>query len=135
MKKIIKVVMIVIILIIVISLILFSTLNNNKKYLNTITKNINKNYKLEEKITYSNKYGNYYIFTTKNNVIVLNKEYEEILKEDIEILSENKNKYEIIYKNNKLMYEETILKKGNLIYKYYDVTNNELIKETNLEKK
>ena len=33
------------------------------------------------------------------------------------------------------MYEETILKNNKLTYKYYDATNNELIKETKMEQK
>ena len=133
MKKIISIISILLIIIIILSLILFSITNKNDKYLSSITKDISKNYKIEEKITYSNKYGNYYIFTTKKNVIVLNKEYEEILKEKISIL--DKNNLDLIYKNNKLMYEETIYKKDKVTYKYYDATNNKLIKETHLEKK
>ena len=133
MKKVIKIIVIILLITVIISIILFSINNKNNEYLTSISKDISKNYKVEEKITYSNKYGNHYILTTKKNVIVLNKEYEEILKEDIDILDDNKNNYDLIYKNNKLMYEETILKKDKLTYKYYDATNNELINETNLE--
>ena len=135
MKKVIKLVLTILLIAIIIFIILFSTINKNNKYLKNITKEIEKNYKLKEDITYSNKYGNYYIFTTDTKVIVLNKEYEEILSKDMDILAKNKNKYALIYKNNKLIYEETILKKDKLTYKYYDATSNELIKETNLEKK
>ena len=135
MKKIIKLTLIVISILVIISIYLITINNQNNKYLEIINKDIKKNYKLKEKITYSNKYGNYYIFTTKKNVIVVNKKYEEILKKDIDILDENKNNYELIYKNNKLMYEKTILKKGKLTYKYYDATNNKFIKETTMEKK
>lgn len=135
MKKILKIIIIILLLALFVYIIIFSTINKNNKYINNLTKDIEKNYKLKEDIKYSNKYGNYYIFTTDTKVIVLNKEYEEILIEDIKILDENKNNYDLIYKNNKLMYEETILKDQKLTYKYYDATNNELIKETNLEKK
>lgn len=135
MKKIIKLLALVIIIILTITIIMFSLINKNNKYLNSITKDIKSNYKLKSDITYSNKYGNYYIFTTSTKVIVLNKEFEEILSKDIDILDKNKNNYELIYKNNKLMYEETILKNNKLTYKYYDATNNELIKETKMEQK
>ena len=135
MKKIIKIVALILIIIFIIFFILLSITNKNNNYLNSISKDIKKNYKIEEKITYANKYGNYYIFTTKSKVIVLNKEYEKILKEDLKILEDNKNKYELIYKNNKLIYEETILKKDKLTYKYYDATNNKFIKETTMERK
>lgn len=135
MKKILKVAALILIIIFIISFILLSITNKNNNYLDNITKDIKENYKVEDKITYSNKYGNYYIFTTEKKVIVLNKEYEEVLKKDIDILDENKNNYDLIYKNNKLMYEQTILKKDKLTYKYYDATNNKFIKETTMEKK
>jgi len=135
MKKVTRTIIIIIIVAALIFITLVSINNKNNKYLNKITKDIKENYEVKEEITYSNKYGNYYIFTTNKKVIVLNKEYEEILKEDIDILDDNKNNFDLIYKNNKLMYEETILKKEKLTYKYYDATNNELIKETIMEKK
>lgn len=134
MKKIIKVVALVLILILIIFFIFLSLRNKNNDYLDSISKDIKDNYKIEEKITYSNKYGNYYIFTTKKKVIVLNKEYEKVLKEDIKKLAKNKKNYPLIYKNNKLLYEETILKNNKLTYKYYDATNNKLVKETTMEK-
>ena len=133
MKHILKILFLLLIISITIILILSNINKNNNKYLDNITKNIKENYNIKEKITYSNLYGNYYIFTTKTKVIVLNKEYEEINKFDIEILSNNKNNYPLIYKNNKLMYEETIKKKNKIIYKYYDATNNKLIKEISVK--
>ena len=135
MKKIIKIILPLLILVAIYMLILSVINNKNENYMNNITENIKENYDLEEEITYSNLYGNYYILTTSKEVIVLNKEYEEILKEDITTLASNPDNYDLIYKNNKLMYEETILKKDKLTYKYYDATTNEIIKETNMEKK
>lgn len=133
MKHILKILFLLLIISITIILILSNINKNNNKYLDNITKNIKENYNIKEKITYSNLYGNYYIFTTKTKVIVLNKEYEEIKKFNIDILSNNKNNYQLIYKNNKLMYEETIKKKNKIIYKYYDATNNKLIKEISVK--
>ena len=135
MKKVIKIIILIVIIISIISILIFFINNKNNKYLNNISKSISTNYDIKEDITYSNKYGNYYIFTTKTKVIVLNKEYEEILKENIDILAPNKANYALIYKNNKLIYEQTILKKDKLTYKYYDATNSEFIKETTMEKK
>ena len=133
MKHILKILFLLLIISITIILILSNINKNNNKYLDNITKNIKENYNIKEKITYSNLYGNYYIFTTKTKVIVLNKEYEEIKKFNIDILSNNKNNYQLIYKNNKLMYEETIKKKNKITYKYYDATNNKLIKEISVK--
>ena len=124
--------MIIIILLIIISIIISkSIVNNNNKYLDKTLNKIKEKVSISDKVTYFNIYGNYYILTTTNNIVVLNKEYEEVLKEDIKILATNEN--ELIYKNNKLMYEETLLKDDLLTYKYYDATNNELIKETTMK--
>ena len=134
MKKILKILIIPVIILIIILIYTIYLVNNNRNYLNNITKDIKANYPLTEEITYSNKYNNYYIFTTKTKVIVLNNEYTEILKENISnIITPPKNQ-KLIYKTNKLMYEETILKEDKLIYKYYDATNGEFIKETVLER-
>lgn len=133
MKKIFKIILPIIILIILILIMILFLNNKNQKYLDSITKNIKENYDTDETITYSNLYGNYYIFTTKKDIIVLNKEYEEVLKKDIDVLTPNQNNYELIYKNNKLIYEETILKNNKITYKYYDATTGELLKETNIK--
>ena len=123
MKKILKILIIPFIILLIILIYTIYLVNNNRNYLNNITKDIKANYPLTEEITYSNKYNNYYIFTTNTKVIVLNNEYTEILKENISnIITPPKNQ-KLIYKTNKLMYEETILKEDKLIYKYYDATN------------
>lgn len=135
MKKTLKILSIILIIIIVINICIFSLVNNNQKYFKNILKNIEDNYQIKEKITYLNIYNNYYIFTTKNKVIVLNNEYQEILNEPINTITKKKKNQELIYKTNQLMFEETILKKDHLIYKYYDATNGEFIKKTVLENK
>ena len=134
MKKLLRILIIPVIIIIIVIIYLSYLLNNNQKYLSSITKDIKDNYKIKEEITYSNIYGNYYIFTTKSKVIVLNKEYEEILNDSIATI---KIKYdmELIYKTNKLMYEETEVNDKVLIYKYYDATTGDFIKETKMELK
>lgn len=133
MKRIIKIIIVIIILLALYLLVLSYINNKNYDYLNNITKNIKDNYKLTEEIITINEYGNYYILTTKKNIIILNKEYEEILIKDIKILAPNPNNYAIIYKTNKIMYEETILKNNKITYKYYDATNGNLIKETTMK--
>ena len=78
--------------------------------------------------------GNYYIFTTKEKVIVLNKEFREVASEDKSQLAENKNDYQLIYKANKLMYEETILSKKAVTYKYYDSKTYKQLSKITLER-
>ena len=135
MKKILKILLILIILLIIYLLTLLYIYNKNNKYLTNLSDTIKENYKISSNITYVNFHNNYYIIKTKKQIIILKKEYDEILTDDINILAPNPKNYQLIYKNNKLMYEETKLKKNKIIYKYYDATNNELIKEINMEKK
>ena len=135
MKKILKIISIPLITIIIISTYIIYLVHNNNKYLNDISKDIYDNYDTEEEITYLNEYNNYYIFTTDTRVIVLNNEYTEVLNESIATLTPKKDNQSLIYKTNKLMYEETSLTNSKLIYKYYDATNGEFIKETVMERK
>ena len=135
MKKIPKIA-IAIAIVLIISLLLISYMvHQNTKYLESLTNQIQENYSLNEEITYSNLYGNYYVVTTPSKVIVLTKEYTEVLTEDISILIENPNHYPLIYKTNQLMYEHTIIEKDKITYEYYDAKTGEKIKDTVLERK
>lgn len=133
MPKVLKVIL-VIFLVVLIGILSVSYLtNHNQNFLEDITKNIQENYSLTEDITYTNQYGNYYIITTPTQVIVLTKEYTEVLKENISILTKNNENLPLIYKTNTLMYEKTKLIKGNLSYEYYDARTGELLKTTTME--
>ena len=119
---------------IIISTIIFILLSivylgsNVSKYNSNLNKIIKDNYPIGNKLINVNKYNNYYIITTNDNIIVLNSKYEEILKEDISKIKES-NTMSIIYKNNSLMYLEKEISKDKVIYKYYNPNNLELIKE------
>ena len=136
MKNITTVLKIIIIVIALIFIGVFSlsyTINNNNSYKESIITNIKDNYNVNGDITYANYYGNYYIFTTNSNVIVLTKEYKEVLNEDINKLAKNTNNYELIYRTNKLMYEDTTVKDNKVTYDYYDANNYKKISSTTLE--
>ncbi len=135
MKKLRNILIAVFILILAIILYLSYLSNHNQEYLDSITKNIQENYDISEEITYSNQYGNYYIFTTKSNVIVLNKEYKEVAKMNIGAIKTREEGMELIYKTNKLMYETSEVKGKILTYKYYDAKTGDFIKETTMEQK
>ena len=127
-----------IILTILLALIIFFGLvyyitSRSDNYQRKLIKEIKNNYKISEEIVLINKFDNNYIIITDENVIVLNKKYEELTKESLSKLATNPNQYRLIYKNNKLMYEETILKKNKVTYKYYDAYKYELIDEIVLE--
>lgn len=135
MKKALKVISIPLILILIVILYISFLTNNNQNYLDNITKTIKENYQVDEEITYSNLYNHYYIFTTKSRVIVLNNEYQEVLNESIATIKNKEENQDLIYKTNKLMFEEVETNKNNITYKYYDASNGEFIKETVMEKK
>lgn len=134
MKKLLHIILVPIIIIIIVIIYMSYLSSSNQNYLDSITKDIKDNYKVEEEITYSNQYGNYYILTTKTSVIVLNKQYKEVLSENISTIK-IKEDMELIYKTNKLMYEEKKIINKVLTYKYYDATTGEFIKETTMELK
>lgn len=102
--------------------------SNVSKYNYNLNSIIKDNYHIEDKLLYINKYDNYYILTTEDNIIVLNNRYQEVLKEDITKIKKAKN-MDIIYKNNNLMYLKKEIKNNKVIYKYYDPNNLELIKK------
>ena len=135
MKKVLRSILIIVIILIIGILYISYVTNHNQEELNNITKSIKDNYSIKDEITYSNRYGNYYIFTTESNVYVLNNEYKEVYKKSINDLAENQENLPIIYKTNKLMYEKTIRKKDKITYEYYDALTGNLVKETALERK
>ena len=135
MKKVLRSILILAIILITGILYISYITNHNQDELNDITKSIQENYSIKDKITYTNRYGNYYIFTTASNVYVLNNEYKEIYQENLSRLAKNQENLAIIYKTNKLMYEKTIRKKDKITYEYYDALTGNLVKETALERK
>ncbi|MDD5827310.1 MAG: hypothetical protein SO108_01870 [Bacilli bacterium] len=135
MKKVLRSILIIVIILIIGILYISYITNHNQDELNNITQNIKDNYSVKDEITYSNRYGNYYIFTTESDVYVLNNEYQKVYQKEISSLATNEENLPIIYKTNKLMYEKTIRKKDKITYEYYDALTNQLIKETTLERK
>ena len=133
MKKALKILIVPFIIILGITIYTVYLTNNNTNYLDKTLKNIKDNYQINEEITYYNEYNNYYIFTADTRVIVLNNEYTEVLNENITNIKERKDNQELIYKTNKLMFEETTTNDSKLIYKYFDASNGEFIKETIME--
>lgn len=135
MKKVLRSILIIVIILIIGILYISYITNHNQDELNNITQNIKDNYSVKDEITYSNRYGNYYIFTTESDVYVLNNEYQKVYQKEISNLATNEENLPIIYKTNKLMYEKTIRKKDKITYEYYDALTGNLTKETTLERK
>ena len=107
--------------------------SRNNNYLNNILKDIKNNSEIKEKIIYYNKYNNYYIVLTKDNIIVLDKDYKEVYNNSTEKFQDKTSEYEIVYKTDIPMYEET-KKEGNTIkYIYYDIYTLDKLDEIEIE--
>lgn len=107
--------------------------NRNNNYLNNILEDIKSNSEIKEDIIYYNKYNNYYIVLTKDNIIVLDKDYKEVYNNSTEKFQDKTSEYEIVYKTDILMYEET-KKEGNTIkYIYYDIYTLDKLDEIEIE--
>lgn len=107
--------------------------NRNNNYLNNILEDIKNNSEIKEDIIYYNKYNNYYIVLTKDNIIVLDKDYKEVYNNSTEKFQDKTSEYEIIYKTDIPMYEEK-KKEGNTFkYMYYDIYTLENIDEIEIE--
>lgn len=119
-KKILITILITIILLIF-SIILYPVIKNNnyqKKLLNNIYENAN----LKD-IKYLNKDNNYYIIKTKDKVLVLDLNYEEVYS--ISTSEIKMGNLDLSYTRNSLYYKERIRKNNKLTYRYYDIKTNE----------
>lgn len=121
-----KVIIVFILLVVIAFTFITIIVSNNNKYTDNIIKDITANYKVNGKINYLNKSGLYYIIIDNINLIVLDNNYKVILKQ--EKITRN-NKYNIVYKQNRLMYEEDKIIKGKIRYTYYDINTLEKIKD------
>ncbi len=123
-----KIIVIFIVLLIVIMVRLFMTVNANYGYERRLVKEVVANYD-DVNVNYVNKYNSYLIFTTDSYLIVLDKDYEEIFKEDINKLYDMDGDFDILYKQNKVMYEKSKIDDRVLTYTYYDIYTGEELSE------
>ena len=78
-------------------------------------------------IEYFNEYDNYYIVMDNDNLYLFNDEYVELARIDIDLISENKNNYDIIYKDEKFLYMNNYKKKNKIVFEYYDIYEYKLV--------
>ena len=124
-----KILLIIISILLIIFILLLFIINNNKSYKDNLLKEVNKKYPLEVK--YVNKYGNNYIIKTKDKIIVLDNEYQEITSEYLEEIK--KLDYDLVYKKNTIMYQKSQVKGKSIIYTYYDIKSGEEIDKLEIE--
>ena len=122
-----------IVLIILFLFIFIYVVNNNNNYINNRLSNIKNNYKITDNVIYSNEYGEYYILLTEKNLIILNKKYDEIMKEKIENLKLVSGEYDIIYKRNKPMLQLKEKNNNKIVYIYYDIYTGKEIEKIEIE--
>ena len=99
----------------------------NDNYYNNISKSIKDNY-ANINLYYVNKYNDYYIFLSDENYGVLDGEYNEIMLISKSLVHDNTNNYDVIYKDNKLIYQKEVLDKDKLMINYYDIYTYQLDK-------
>lgn len=119
-KKVLITILITIILLIF-SIILYPIIKNNN-YQKKLLNNIYENTDLKD-IKYLNKDNNYFIIKTKDKVIVLDLNHEEVYS--ISTSEIKMGNLDLSYTRNNLYYKERIRKNNKLTYKYYDIKTNE----------
>ena len=126
-KKVLITILITIILLIF-SIILYPVIKNNN-YQKKLLNNIYENTDLKD-IKYLNKDNNYFIIKTKDKVLVLDLNYEEIYSINTnELIDSN---LDLTYIRNNLYYKERKKENNKLVYKYFDVKTNKEVYTTTL---
>lgn len=120
-----KVIITFISLLVMIFIFAMFTVNKNDKYNDDMVNYIKKNITSLESINYINKYDNYYIVKDNLNVMVIDNDMNIVLSEKLSNIYSSYD--DIVYRLNKLMYVEKIIKDNKVTYNYYDIYNYEEI--------
>jgi len=102
--------------------------NNDDKYINNIENKVLKNTDITN-IKYVNYYDNYYIVKDNSDLYLFDDKFNLILCINLNLLFNNPQNYDIVYKNKTLMYMDNYKDKEGLIFKYYDIYTGECIDE------
>lgn len=121
MNKKVLITILITITLLIFSIILYPIIKNNN-YQKKLLNNIYENTDLKD-IKYLNKDNNYFIIKTKDKVLVLDLNYEEVY--NINTSEIKKSNLDLSYTRNSLYYKERIRKNNKLTYKYYDIKTNE----------
>ena len=113
-------------IIIIILIFIFYMTFDDKMIQDNIKKDIIKNTEISL-VEYLNKYDNYYIVMDNNSLYVIDSSYKVVLEIEKFLLHQNTDNYQIIYKDDKIMYFCDKYEDGKLIYEYYDIYKYELI--------
>ena len=117
---------ILIIIIIFISMNVMIYIDN--KYILELEERISKNTDIND-IVYVNEYDEYYIVMDNKNLYLFSSDYIEINRIDVLKIHSNKNNYEIVYRDNMIIYMDSYKNKDGVVFKYYDIYTYELVDE------
>ena len=98
----------------------------DKNNISDIGKDIIKNTDIKN-IKYINKYDDYYIVKDNDYIYLIDYKYNEVLKIDNKKIYDNKNNYELIYRDNTIMYMDNYIDKDSIVFNYYDIYSYKLI--------
>ena len=100
----------------------------DKNNINKIENDIIKNTDIKD-IKYINRYDNYYIVLDSDYLYLIDSKYEIVLEIDNSKIYKNKNNYELVYRDDTIMYMDDYKSKKGLVFKYYDIYSYKLIDE------
>jgi hypothetical protein len=121
-----KIIIVIISIVLVLFIAMFVMTVSDRKYFNDIIRDIELNTDIEN-IDYVNFYDDYYLVVDSEYLYLINSQYEEITKIDLKLTHDNVNHYDIIYRDNTIMYMKNYKSKKGLVFEYYDLKSYELI--------
>ena len=89
-------------------------------YISKIEKDIYKNTDVK-KVDYVNEHDKHYIVRNNEYIYLFNNNYEEITRIKLNLVYENKNNYDIVYRDKTIMYMDNYKNEEGIIFKYYDI--------------
>ena len=92
----------------------------NNGYINRLEEDIYKNTDISN-IEYVNDYNGYYIVKNNEYIYLFNTDYEEITRIKSNLVYDNKNNYDIVYRDKTIMYMDNYKNEEGIIFKYYDI--------------
>ena len=98
----------------------------DNKYVNNLKEDISNNVGIDN-IQYVNRFDEHYLVKDNEYLYLFNSDYEQITSIKLNLVYDNKNNYDIVYRNKTIMYMDNYKNKEGIVFKYYDIYTYELI--------
>lgn len=108
---------------------MFLPVYQNNLHYNSELKNIYQNTKIKG-ITYLNKDNDYYIVQTESKIYVLDLNFHEVTTLETSKIKEKD--LSLVYRHNQIYYEELVMDKNKITYRYYDPISGQLDSQISL---